>query len=338
MVLAWGTMWPVNKALLAYMPPIWSIALRTCISALALFTISLGVTGLAAPKRGDAPVLISMVLLHMVGFTILTQLALQIVPAGQSTVLAYTSVLWAPIFAALFLGERLSLRRAAGARARRARPHRHLQPRDVRLERPRRRRWQRSDPAGRHAVGGQHRPQPRARRGARHRSSWPPGRRCWRLWFSVLVAAVFEGPPAVQWNAHSALLLLFAGIPGTALAYWAAAVSSSELPASTTSLGLMVTPAVSIFISMAMLGEQPTVSLIAALALILVGVAVGISGAGALAAPAAFVLSRRRTAAHSPCRGSTSSPLGWRRTAAASTQAGSMPLCRMIGAAAGAVR
>src|SRR4029077_2634465 len=113
-VLAWGTMWPVNKALLAYMPPIWSIALRTCISVLALFAISLGVTGLTAPKRGDAPVLISMVLLHMVGFTILTQLALQFVPAGQSTVLAYTSVLWAPLFAALFLRERLSLRRALG--------------------------------------------------------------------------------------------------------------------------------------------------------------------------------------------------------------------------------
>ena len=32
-VLAWGTMWPVNKALLAYMTPVWSIALRTYISA-----------------------------------------------------------------------------------------------------------------------------------------------------------------------------------------------------------------------------------------------------------------------------------------------------------------
>ena len=62
-VLSWGTMWPVNKALLAYMPPIWSIALRTCISALALFAISLTATGVVAPKRGDAPVLISMVLL-----------------------------------------------------------------------------------------------------------------------------------------------------------------------------------------------------------------------------------------------------------------------------------
>src|SRR5262252_7989948 len=36
-VLAWGSMWPVNKALLAYMPPIWSVALRTYISTLTLF-------------------------------------------------------------------------------------------------------------------------------------------------------------------------------------------------------------------------------------------------------------------------------------------------------------
>ena len=77
------------------------------------------------------------------------------------------------------------------------------------------------------------------------------------------------------------LLLLFAGIPGTALAYWAAAVSSSELPASTTSLGLMATPAVSIVVAMGLLGEQPTVALIAALALILLGVAVGMSGGSA---------------------------------------------------------
>src|SRR5258705_10718930 len=74
-VLAWGTMWPVNKALLAYMPPIWSIALRSYISTLALFAISLFATGVVTPKRGDAPVLVSMVLLHMGGFTILTQLA-----------------------------------------------------------------------------------------------------------------------------------------------------------------------------------------------------------------------------------------------------------------------
>jgi len=276
-VLAWGTMWPVNKALLAYMPPIWSIALRTCISVLALFTISLGVTGLAAPKRGDAPVLISMVLLHMVGFTILTQLALQFVPAGQSTVLAYTSVLWAPLFAALFLRERLSLRRAAGLGLGVLGLIVIFNP--VTFD------W--SDRA---AVAGNAALLLAAmlwaasivhNRGHVWRST-PFQLAPWQALLSavilVLVAAVFEGPPAVRWDAHSALLLLFAGIPGTALAYWAAAVSSSELPASTTSLGLMATPAISIVISMAMLGEQPTVALIAALALILIGVVVGMSG------------------------------------------------------------
>ena len=276
-VLAWGTMWPVNKALLAYMPPIWSIALRTCISVLALFTISLGVTGLAAPKRGDAPVLISMVLLHMVGFTILTQLALQFVPAGQSTVLAYTSVLWAPLFAALFLRERLSLRRALGLGLGVLGLIVIFNPATF-------------DWNDRNAVIGNAAILLAAmlwgasivhNRGHIWRST-PFQLAPWQALLSavilVLVAAVFEGPPAVQWNAHSALLLLFAGIPGTALAYWAAAVSSSELPASTTSLGLMATPAISIVIAMAMLGEQPTVALIAALALILIGVAVGISG------------------------------------------------------------
>src|SRR6476646_6772706 len=258
-VLAWGTMWPVNKALLAYMPPIWSIALRTCISVLALFAISLGVTGLTAPKRGDAPVLISMVLLHMVGFTILTQLALQFVPAGRSTVLAYTSVLWAPLLAALFLGERLSLRRALGLGLGVLGLIVIFNPATF-------------DWGDRNVVLGN---------------------------AAILLAAMLWGASIVHNRGHAwrstpfqlapwqALLaaailtpvaLLFAGIPGTALAYWAAAVSSSELPASTTSLGLMATPAVSIVVSMGLLGEQPTVALIAALVLILIGVVVGMSG------------------------------------------------------------
>jgi hypothetical protein len=86
----------VNKALLAYMSPIWSVALRTYISMLTLFAISLCLTGLVLPARQDLPVLISMVVLHMVAFTILSQLALQWVPAGRSAVLAYTSVLVGP--------------------------------------------------------------------------------------------------------------------------------------------------------------------------------------------------------------------------------------------------
>ena len=39
------------------------------------------------------------------------------------------------------------------------------------------------------------------------------------------------------WNGRLVALLLYAGIPGTALAYWATALASRNLPAVTTSLG-----------------------------------------------------------------------------------------------------
>jgi drug/metabolite transporter (DMT)-like permease len=279
-VLAWGTMWPVNKALLEYMTPIWSIALRTCNSAVALFAISLGATGLVAPKRGDAPVLISMVLLHMVGFTILSQLALQFVPAGRSTVLAYTSVLWAPLFAAVFLGERLSPRRAASLGIGVLGLLVIFNP--VTFD------WRDGK-----AVAGNAALLVAAVLWAasivHNRShAWRSSPFQLAPWQALLAAAILvpvalalEGPPAVTWNLRSMLLLLFAGIPGTALAYWAAAVSSSELPAATTSLGLLGTPAVSIVVAIGLLGEEPTVPLIIALALLLVGVGVGISGRAA---------------------------------------------------------
>jgi drug/metabolite transporter (DMT)-like permease len=278
-VLAWGTMWPVNKALLAYVSPIWSVALRTYISMLTLFAISLFVTGLARPKRQDLPVLVSMVVLHMVAFTILSQLALQWVPAGRSAVLAYTSVLWAPIGAALWLGETLSRRRILGLGLGISGL--------VAIFNPFTFNW--GDPG---AVAGNallllaamlwaasivH------NRGHAWRST-PFQLAPWQALLAAvlltLAAVALEGAPSLPWNGHALALLLFAGIPGTALAYWAAAVSSSELPASTTSLGLLATPAVSVAVALVLLGEAPTLPLLLALLLLIGGIAVGATGSG----------------------------------------------------------
>ena len=284
-VLAWGSMWPVNKALLAYMPPIWSVALRTYIAMLTLFAISLGATGLVVPKRQDAPVLISMVVLHMVAFTILAQLALQLVPAGRSAVLAYTSVLWAPIGAACMLGETLSARRIAGLGIGILGLVVIFNPFSF-------------DWGDRRAVVGNAALLLAAmlwaasivhNRGHLWRSS-PFQLAPWQALLAAalltLAALSIEGLPLVSWNARSLLLLLFAGIPGTALAYWAAAVSSSELPASTTSLGLLATPAVSVAVALLLLGEEPTLPLLLALALLVGGIAIGASGkAGGSAEP-----------------------------------------------------
>src|SRR5262245_59762819 len=50
---------------------------------------------------------------------------------------------------------------------------------------------------------------------------------------------------------------------------------------STTSLGLLATPAISILVALFLLGEQPTLILMLALTLILIGMAVGMSGPAA---------------------------------------------------------
>src|SRR5262245_15991608 len=279
-VMAWGSLWPVNKAILAYIPPIWSIALRTCISSATLFAISLAVTGIVIPRRGDAPVLVSIVLLHMVGFTILSQLALQVVPAGQSTVLAYTSVLWAPLGAALFLGERLTWRRAAGLGLGVLGLMAIFNP--LAFD------WRdRSAVAGNAALLlGALLWAASIVHNRSHRWCSTPFQLA--PWQALLAAAIllpvairFEGVLNVTWNTTSAAMLLYAGIPGTALAYWAAAVSSSELPASTTSLGLLAAPAISILVALFLLGEQPNLILMLALTLILIGMAVGMSGSAA---------------------------------------------------------
>jgi drug/metabolite transporter (DMT)-like permease len=277
-VLAWGTCWPVNKALLDHMPPLWSLALRSVVSAMALFPIAIATSDLIVPKKQDAPVLLSIVLLHMVGFAVLATLALQFVPAGRSTVLAYTSVLWAPLLAALFLGERVSLARAIGLGLGILGLLVIFNPLTF-------------DWSNGRAVFGN---------GAlllgallwgisivHNRSHvWhatPFQLAPWQALLAavilVCIAAATEGVPKIDWSVRSVLLLLFAGVPGTALAYWAVAVASSSLPAATTAVGLMGTPAVSVIVSMLMLGERPTVPLVVALVLILGGVIVGMTGA-----------------------------------------------------------
>jgi drug/metabolite transporter (DMT)-like permease len=91
----------------------------------------------------------------------------------------------------------------------------------------------------------------------------------------VPLAWLVSGPPAFEWTAPLTVLFLYAGLPGSALAYWASAMAGRRLPAVTTSLGLLATPAVSIVAAALWLGEQPGVSLLVAVVLILGGVALG---------------------------------------------------------------
>jgi drug/metabolite transporter (DMT)-like permease len=273
-VLAWGLSWPVNKVILTSVPPVWAVAVRTGIGAVALFVLAAAQRRLGVPPRHDLPVLVSIALLHMVGFGVFSSVGLQSVPTARSVVLAYTTPLWVVPGAALFLGERLTPRRIIGVLL-------GLTGLVV-LFNPLAFDWtQRGAVLGNLAIltaallwaaSILH------IRGHRWRST-PFDLLPWEtlLATAVLVplAYLLAGPPKFKIDAPVAAMLLYAGIPGTALAYWAAAMASRHLPAITTSLGLLATPVVSIVVAAVWLQELPTADVLAAMGLILSGIAIG---------------------------------------------------------------
>jgi drug/metabolite transporter (DMT)-like permease len=93
----------------------------------------------------------------------------------------------------------------------------------------------------------------------------------------LLVPIALSTTPPVpgDWSPSFVVLLLYLGIAGTAVAYWATATASRHLPAVTTSLGLLATPVVSVITATLWLGEPLTLSLIISIVLVLGGVAIG---------------------------------------------------------------
>jgi drug/metabolite transporter (DMT)-like permease len=273
-VLAWGLVWPVNKVLLESLSPFWLMAVRSAIATLALFAIAGARGRLAPPPRADVPVVLSITLLHMIGFGVFAAWGLQTVPTGRSVVLAYTTPLWVVPGAALFLGERLTARRLVGVVV-------GLGGLLV-LFNPLAFDW-----TSREAVLGN---------GAiilgallwaasilhirAHRwRSTPFDLVPWEMLLATILliplARAIDGPLTLAWDVRFTVLMLYAAIPGTAVAYWATAAASRALPAVTTSLGLLATPLVSTVVATLWLGEPLTLSLVIAIALILGGIAVG---------------------------------------------------------------
>ena len=273
-VLAWGLVWPVNKVLLETFSPLWVVAIRSAIATVALFGIALVRGRLACPPRADVPVVLSIALLHMVGFGVLAAWGLHLVPTGRSVVLAYTTPLWVVPGAWFFLHERLTARRIVGVIIGLAGL--------VVLFNPTTFDW-----TSRGAVLGNGAIVVAALlwaasilhiRGHRWRST-PLDLVPWEMLLATAIIAslgvAMDGVPSVMWSGRLVALLLYAGIPGTAVAYWATALASRNLPAVTTSLGLLATPVLSVVVATLWLGEPLTLALIAAIVLILGGVAVG---------------------------------------------------------------
>ena len=273
-IVCWGLTWPVNKLLLEDLSPAWMMALRSAIATVGLFAIALARGRLVLPPRADLPVVLSITLLHMVGFGVLAAWGLRLVPTGRSVVLAYTTPLWVVPGAWLFLGERLTARRIIGVSVGLIGL--------VTLFNPAAFDW-----TSRNAILGNGAILIAALlwatsilhiRGHRWRAT-PLDLVPWEMLLATAIvmplAYAVDGWPAPTWSGRLVALLLYAGIPGTAVAYWATALASRNLPAVTTALGLLATPVLSVVVATLWLGEPLTVALVVAIVLILGGVAIG---------------------------------------------------------------
>lgn len=275
-VLAWGVNWPITKMIVREVSPLWSTAFRCAIAAFALGTL-LAARGLfIVPKRGDVPVVLSTALLHMCAYSALVAAGLQFLPAGRAIVLGYTTPIWVVIGARIFLSERITTGKAIGVASGLAGLAVIFSPGSL-------------DWNDRYAFFGTGLIMLAAFCWAAniiyvraHRwISSPFQLAFWQaaLAFVVLsvTALIVDGLPHVDWTLRLVGLLLFSGIVCTALAYWAMSVANRSLPAVTTSLGLLATPALGIVSGVVLLGEPWEPSLLIALALLVGGIAIGIA-------------------------------------------------------------
>ena len=105
LTLIWGYNWVIMKVALADSPALSFAALRSLLSAAALFFVLMVLGRPIAPIRGRSVVLLG--LLQTTGFVGLAALAVGTGAAGKSAVLAYTMPFWTLLLAGPLLGERM---------------------------------------------------------------------------------------------------------------------------------------------------------------------------------------------------------------------------------------
>lgn len=270
--IALGANWPIIKIGLAYIPPLHFAAARVVLGALCLAAVALSRGAFRLPKRADLPLVFGVGLLQMGAFLSLITIGLMFVPAGRSAILAYTTSLWVVPLAAILLGERLTPMKALGLLLGLAGVAVLFNPMGFD--------W--SDPAVLLGNGllllaaliwaalivlvrGY------------HGASSPLTLGTWQflLASAVLVplALLFEDSSTIELGWPLAAVLIYNGPIATAFSFWAMLTLTQALPAITTSLALLGTPAIGMLAAALMLGEPITITNSAGLVLILGGLA-----------------------------------------------------------------
>ena len=113
-VFGLGFNWPILDVGVDSMPPLWLMTFRLLGGALVGFGMNAAVGRRASLHRRDRKIVTVLGIFRLFAIFIFVFYALQILPPGRSSVLVWTSTLWAVPMAAIFLGERMSRLQTSG--------------------------------------------------------------------------------------------------------------------------------------------------------------------------------------------------------------------------------
>jgi drug/metabolite transporter (DMT)-like permease len=110
----WGINWPLMKIAVGAIPPVWFACTRMASTCAFLFIV-LGLLGkLRVPGRQDLPAILSVGVIMMGIYPALTMTGLVHAGAGRASLLSFITPLWVTPAAILLFGERLGALKAAG--------------------------------------------------------------------------------------------------------------------------------------------------------------------------------------------------------------------------------
>jgi drug/metabolite transporter (DMT)-like permease len=269
-ILAWGLAWPVNKIGLQYMSPSWYTAIRLVVGTATMMALVIGLGKFSLPKKRDLPLILIIGLLQISVYILLANIGLAYLPAGRSSLLAYTTPLWVMPIATLFFAEESGAMRWLGFLLGISGLFLLLSP------------WE-MDWTDSHVIFG-------SAMLLLASLSWAISMLCarymewnksplelipWQLLVGTIPMLIFayanEPMAAFDWNWPLILSFVYTGILVTGLSYWSGLVINRELPTIVVSIGFLAVPVFSLMVSAVFMNEIISIVSLGAMGLILLG-------------------------------------------------------------------
>lgn len=276
-VLILGINWPIMATGVESITPIWMGIFR--MGGAALVVVGIAATGgrLHVPPRRDLPIIASLAIFRLGAITLLVFTALQMIPPGRSSVVAWTTPLWTVPIAAVFLADRMTGRKWVGLALGITGVVVLFEPWGLD--------WTDPDIAIGHSLlvlaavtNASTAVHIRAHRwGITPLDALP-----WQMTAATVIlltiGLTMEGLPVIDWTPALVGIVAYQGMLASGLGFWGQIVILRNIDPVSATLTMMGVPAVGVASSALLLGEQVNPELAAGLLLVILGVTVNLLG------------------------------------------------------------